>query len=208
MSQTGSTPEVPARGSSTAGEAPSFAEIYEAFEPKIRRFLGRLVGSRDAEDLAQEAFARVSRGLAEFRGDSKVSTWLYRIAANVAMDHLRTAPVRRGREALIQIQQTLNAPPPPIDQDLVRREMNDCVRGYIESLPPTYRSVLLLSEDEGLANREIGEVLGVSLDVVKIRLHRARSRLKSQIRRGCTFYRDDRNELACEPRPGGVSPGE
>jgi RNA polymerase sigma-70 factor, ECF subfamily len=65
---------------------------------------------------------------------------------------------------------------------------------------------VLLSEDEGLSNREIAEALGVTLGTVKIRLHRARARLKSQLSRGCSFYRDDRNEVACEPLPGHVSP--
>jgi RNA polymerase sigma-70 factor (ECF subfamily) len=208
MSQTGSTSPPPAVEASTVDRALSFPEIYEVFAPRIRRYLGRLAGSRDAEDLAQEVLARASQALPGFRGDSKVSTWLYRIATNVAMDRLRSPSVRRGREALIQIQHAWTTPPSPFDQELVRREMSDCVRGYIESLPPGYRSVLLLSEDEGLSNREIARALGVTLETVKIRLHRARARLKSQMSRGCSFYRDHRNELACEPRPRGVSPDE
>ena len=80
--------------------------------------------------------------------------------------------------------------------------MNDCIRKYVESLPPSYRSVVILSEGEGLTNQEIADVLGISLGMVKIRLHRARRRLKRELGNGCNVYRDERNELACEPKAG------
>jgi RNA polymerase sigma-70 factor (ECF subfamily) len=94
-----------------------------------------------------------------------------------------------------------------IEQDVIRKEMRECVRGYIEHLPPRYRSVVLLSDEADLTNQEISEVLGISLDTVKIRLHRARGRLRKDLGAGCTVYRDERNELACEPKIGSVSPG-
>ncbi len=83
--------------------------------------------------------------------------------------------------------------------------MQACIRGYIEDLPPPYRSVVLLSEEAELTNQEIADVLGLTLDTVKIRLHRARGRLRKDLGRGCTVSRDERNELACEPKVGGVS---
>ena len=76
--------------------------------------------------------------------------------------------------------------------------MNECIRGIVESLPDNYRSVLVLSEFEGLTNTEIAEVAGISLDTVKIRLFRARARLKKELEAKCNFYHDDRNELACD----------
>lgn len=85
--------------------------------------------------------------------------------------------------------------------------MSECVRRYVDELPPDYRAVLLLSEDEGLSDKQIAEALGVTVGAVKIRLHRARARLKAAFDSGCSLYRDERNELACEPRPGGVSSG-
>ncbi len=76
--------------------------------------------------------------------------------------------------------------------------MIDCIRSYIDQLPDDYRLVLLLSEEEGFKNREIAEILQLSLDNVKIRLHRARARLKELLKGHCDFYLDDRSELACD----------
>jgi hypothetical protein len=92
------------------------------------------------------------------------------------------------------------------EQTLVRREVSDCLGRYIARLPASYRSVLILSEQEGLTNQKIADALGVTVDTVKIRLHRARARLRKELGSGCALYRDERNELACKPKPGGVSP--
>jgi RNA polymerase sigma-70 factor (ECF subfamily) len=76
--------------------------------------------------------------------------------------------------------------------------MNDCIRNFVEKLPENYKTVLVLSELEGLQNQEIAEILGLTLDTVKIRLHRARGKLKKELETHCNFYRDERNELACD----------
>ncbi len=76
--------------------------------------------------------------------------------------------------------------------------MNDCIRGIVDSLPENHRTVLVLSDLEGLTNAEICEVLDLPLDTVKIRLHRGRKRLKKELEAKCLFYRDDWNELACD----------
>jgi len=70
----------------------SFQEIYERFQPGVLRFLSRLVGEEEAEDVTQEVFLRVDRGLEGFRGESSIGTWIYRIARNAALDHLRSRP--------------------------------------------------------------------------------------------------------------------
>jgi RNA polymerase sigma-70 factor (ECF subfamily) len=136
-----------------------------------------------------------------------MATWIYRIATNAAFDRLRARSTRRAGETLLQIRRPPTDRGADVERALVRREMNDCIRQYVDELSPSYRSVVLLSEDEGLSNAEIAEALGVSLETVKIRLHRARARLRTRLGSDCTVYRDDRNELACEPRPRGVSPG-
>ncbi|MGE5812835.1 MAG: RNA polymerase sigma factor, partial [Ignavibacteria bacterium] len=84
------------------------------------------------------------------------------------------------------------------DDELIRREMNDCIRNFIEQLPTDYRTVLVLSELEGLKNIQIADILGTTLSIVKIRLHRARTKLKKELESHCSFYRDERNELACD----------
>ena len=73
--------------------------------------------------------------------------------------------------------------------------MNACIREFIERLPPNYKMVMVLSELEGFKNDEIAEILGLSLDTVKIRLHRAREKLRKELEAGCSFYRDECDEL-------------
>jgi RNA polymerase sigma-70 factor (ECF subfamily) len=184
---------------------PTFGEIYDEFYAKIHRYLTRMVGPTDAEDAAQEVFARISRALPAWRGEAKLSTWVYRIATNLAVDRGRQLAAQRAGQTLLQIGRTLSAPP-RIDDEVSRAEGRDCIRRYVDNLPVVYRSVLLLSEVEGLSNREIAEALGISVDTAKIRLHRARARLRRELAGGCAVFRDERNELACEPRPTGVSP--
>jgi RNA polymerase sigma-70 factor (ECF subfamily) len=76
--------------------------------------------------------------------------------------------------------------------------MNKCIRDFVENLPASYRSVIVLSELEGFKNDEIAEILGVPLHTIKIRLHRARAKLRKELETHCSFYRDDQNELACD----------
>lgn len=185
--------------------------IYNTFQPKILRYLARLVGEHEAEDLTQEVFIRVSQALKTFRGKSQLSTWIYRIATNAALDRLRSPSFQRvvqkrlsddsipgdGIEAEDKDVWT-GEKTPLVDQQVIRKEMNECIRNFIEKLPEDYRTVIILSELEDLQNREIAEVLGASLDTVKIRLHRARAKLKKELETNCSFYRDERNELACD----------
>lgn len=183
-----------------ASQELDFQDVYNEFQPKVRRYLGRLVGAGDAEDLTQDVFAKVSQALPQFRGDSKLSTWVYRIATNTALDRLRSASFRRAGEVPLDSETPVKDPSSGLEQNLVRTEMNECIHRYIAQLPASYRSVVLLSEQEGLTNQEIADALRISLDTVKIRLHRGRARLRKELGSGCTVYRDERNELACEPK--------
>ena len=182
-----------------------FQTVYAEFHAQIRRYLNRLVGTTDGEDLTQETFAKVSQALPRFRGDSSVSTWIYRIATNGAYDRLRSRSAPRTSDVPIEDHMAVDDHAPGVEQTLVRREMNDCIGEFIARLPTSYRSVLILSEQEELTNQEIADALGLTLDTVKIRLHRARARLRKELGSGCDFFRDDRNEFACEPKRAGVS---
>ncbi len=184
-----------------------FSAIHAEYWPKIIGYLRRLVGDADAEDVAQEVFVKVSRSLDNFRGDSSLSTWIYRIATNAATDHLRKPASRQvlpttggspDDDAPANDSEALDDGMPVLDTLLIRKDMNECIRGIVDSLPENYRTVLVLGEIEGLTNAEITEVLGISLDTVKIRLHRARVRLKKELEAKCSFYHDKRNELACD----------
>ena len=183
-----------------------FHDIYMSFNEKIRRYLARIVGETEAEDLAQEVFVKVSCGLKDFRRESGLSTWIYKIATNTALDRLRTislqkeAPdVQQGNgEGEAGEEYILTDHKPSLEASLIKKEMNECIRGIVEGLRETYRTVLILSDFEELSNVEIAGILGISSDTVKIRLHRARARLRQELDAKCSLYRDERNELACE----------
>ena len=181
-----------------------FSTIYDEYYPKIVRYLTRLIGESEAEDAAQEVFVKISRSLDTFRGESSLSTWVYRIATNSAMDHLRKPSLKRSVQSTEEKDVPGDEDAGPIDERplldtlLMRKDMNDCIRGIVESLPADYRTVLVLSEFEGLTNSEIAKVAGISLDTAKIRLHRARTKLRKALEAKCIFYRDERNELSCD----------
>jgi RNA polymerase sigma-70 factor (ECF subfamily) len=193
-----------------------FQNIHDEFRPRILRYLRRLVGESDAEDLAQEVFVKVAGALPGFRAESSLATWVYKIATNSALDHLRRPSSRTAA-----LQMDISAADDPVsgaedvesgdkmlltDSLLIRKDMNDCIRGIVDNLPELYRTVLVLSDLEGLTNAEIAGVLGITLDAVKIRRHRARTRLRKELQNKCAFYRDGRDELACDRKP--LQPGD
>jgi RNA polymerase sigma-70 factor (ECF subfamily) len=191
-------------------DADPFQKIHDEFRPRIHRYLSRMVGETEADDLAQEVFVKIDKALPGFRGASSLSTWIYRVATNTALDHLRSAASRNssrndelpdGDEPLrgeADVEESKSALPP--DSLLIQKDMNDCIRSLVDGLPELYRTVLVLSDLEGLTNAEIAGVVGVSLDAVKIRLNRARTKLRNEMEKKCVFYRDERNELACDRR--------
>lgn len=187
-----------------------FIEIFETYEPKIEAYLAQLIGPEEAEDLAQEVFIKVSSAIGGFRGESKLSTWLYRIATNVALDRLRNRSFQVATKMTTSIdsednnastldqQAVVPAGATPVESQVIKKEMGACVREHIELMPEKYKIPLILSEYHDLKNREIAEILQLSLDVVKIRLHRARVMLKDILEDSCNFYKDEEDNLACD----------
>lgn len=188
-----------------------FEKIHHTFRPKILRYLTRLVGEGEAEDLAQEVFVKVNQGLQTLRGKAQVSTWIYRIATNAALDRLRSPSLqrtpRKGHRVVSVPEEEITRQdkdawtgerPPSVETSLIREEMNECIRNFVENLPANNRTVMVLSELEGLKDSEIAEIVGVSLKAVKIRLHRARAMLRKELEAHGSFYRDERGELVCD----------
>lgn len=183
-----------------------FDNIFNTYKPKIQRYLTRMIGKSEAEDLAQEVFVKVNKNLQNFNQKSKFSTWIYRIATNTAVDRLRSSSHKRAQDFIPEdelVAEDRNAFGDKkmfsMDQKLIEKEMNDCIRNFIYHLPENYRTVLVLSELEQLKNRELADILDITLDTVKIRLHRARARLKKELECHCDFYRTKENNVACEP---------
>lgn len=190
-----------------------FPSVYQTFHPKIVRYLAHVVGRQDAEDLTQEVFVKVNQSLETFRGESQLSTWIYRIATNAASDKFRSPSFRQKAqeslskesraEGVVEIMDKdagTGEDTPSIETSMIQKEMNACIRGIVEKLPENYRTVVVLSELERFRDEEIAEILAVSIHTAKIRLHRARTRLKKELETHCNFYRDERNEFACHPR--------
>lgn len=179
-----------------------FAEIYREFQPKIYRHLCNQFGEADARDLTQSVFLKVSQSLDGFRGESSLNTWIYRIATNTARDYALSS-CGRQKENEYQVDDDCSLDDFPDDssgteREYIRREMNACIRGVADQLPEHYRTVLLLSEFEELTNQEIADILNISIETVKIRLHRSRNALRKAMECQCSLYHDERNELMCD----------
>jgi RNA polymerase sigma-70 factor (ECF subfamily) len=150
--------------------------LYHRYKRRVFGLALRIVGSVDAEEVAQEAFIRIFRGLAKFRGDAALSTWIYRLAVNAALSHRsRRASARLPIEE-VQAEQggePLIAEPPRGDAVLRARLERALVR-----LPTGYRTVIVLHDIEGLEHEEIAKILGCHVGTSKSQLHKARGRLR------------------------------
>ena len=197
---------------------PNFAAIYEDFQPKVLRYLKGLVGPDEAEDISQNVFLKVHAGLKDFRGEASLSTWVYRIATNAALDRLRSRSFREAAQvasgaaapgdaadagAVADV--AGNTAEPSAESLFMRREANECIANFVDALPENYRTVLAMSDLDGLKNREIADILGLSVDAIKIRLHRARRDLKKRFDAECDLYRTEANELTCDHKAPGSS---
>jgi RNA polymerase sigma-70 factor (ECF subfamily) len=184
-----------------------FRAIFDANQQRVRALLTRMVGRQEAEDLAQITFAKAAHALPTFHGDADVSTWLHRIAVNVALDWLRS---RTAQEAKLTIPlpgpsaeemgalasaAVIDRPRTP-DQEVAQKDVHDCIRAEIAKLPPQYKEVLTLSFLGQLNDTEIAETLGITPGSAKVRLHRARQEFKKIIEPRCNFYQ---SEFSCKP---------
>ena len=183
--------------------SPSFEELALTLGPRLRTYLRRMVGNAaDAEDLLQESLLRIARGLPDFEGRASVKNWSYRIASNVAIDFLR----RSSRTRVISFEGT-EAEEPESERDdedrLVLDEMNQCVRQVIDGLPPDYRAALVLHHLQGKTAAETAEILDITLANAKVRIHRAKARLREALQDECDFYTTDDGRLRCDRKSEG-----
>lgn len=179
-------------------ESPSFEDVAEELSGPLQRYLERMVGNRaTADDLLQETLLRIARGLPNFEGRSSVKTWAFTIATRVATDHFRR-PETRAR--IVDVDKSPDIPDSEMDVEgqIVIDEMNACVREVIDSLPEDYRAALVLHDLQGLTAAATAEACGCSLATAKIRIHRARSRLREALGKECDFYSDDEGVLRCD----------
>jgi RNA polymerase sigma-70 factor (ECF subfamily) len=164
-----------------AGDADAFAELYRQHSRRLFNLVLRMTGSaEDAEDLLQEVFLQAHRKLASFRGDSTLGTWLYRLAMNHCLDHLRgrRAKMDRSTESL----DADDAFEPPAHSPVVPTAVSriDLERA-IAALSAGYRAAFLLHDVEGFEHREVAAILGVSEGTSKSQVHKARLRLRAML---------------------------
>lgn len=153
------------------GDRRAMDALYHRFKRRVYSLAHRIAGPNDAEEVAQEAFIRIYRGIAKFRGESALDTWIYRLAVNAALSHVERRPARaEGEEALALI---AAADRPQRDPRLQER-----LERALVALPAGYRAVLVLHDVEGLSHEEIGEILGCRTGTSKSQLHKARGRMR------------------------------
>lgn len=154
------------------GEARAMEMLYHQFKRRVFSMAQRIVGTTDAEEVAQEVFVRVFRSLAAFRGDSQLSTWVYRLTVNASLTHL--ARRSRRKEVSDEILAEVAAPPDPErDLGLAAR-----IEAALQQLPPGYRAILVLHDVEGLSHDECAAILECRVGTCKSQLHKARARMR------------------------------
>jgi RNA polymerase sigma-70 factor (ECF subfamily) len=162
-----------------AGNVESYEELYRAQSSKMKSIAMNLLGNaHDAEDVVQETFLKIHRGIRYFKGQSAFSTWTYRILVNCCYD-LRRKKMRRQETAeqdLVAEDQTFDSPAPMQDHPL-RMALEKCV----QQLTPYLRSVFLLYEVEGFKHAEIGLMLDISEMASKNALYQAKRKLREML---------------------------
>ena len=191
---TGSDEELVAR--SQQGDTASFNELILRWERPIYALAYRVIGrDEDARDVVQEAFLRAYRSLPGFKGQSKFSSWLYRIALNLCRDWIR----RQRRTPVVQLPEDVelddlatSAGPVESVEDLVaRKELSDKVADAMSLLPEEQRTAIILKEFHGMTFQEIADLQNCPLSTVKTRLYQG----LSVVRRHLVDERDRRTEL-------------
>jgi RNA polymerase sigma-70 factor, ECF subfamily len=189
----------------------NYEELHQRYYRMILRYLSTIVGQTDAEDVAQEVFAKASIKLSSLKDPSKVSPWLFKIALNRARDTLRQRSSRKQSYTGLQspcsssLRNSENRPDPlgqvpdtrslTPDEHLQYSEMVECYLDFVRQLPKAYFEIYALREFEQLEDAAISTRLHLPLGTVKMRLHRARARLYETLRDHCRCYTNTRGEL-------------
>lgn len=178
---------------------------WRELEQKLRPFVARRVRGVDAEDVLQDIFLRMQRGLCQLRDEQRFGPWVYQVARNAILDHQRT--VQRCPLTALHAAAEPAAPADEEDDGAVERELATYIAPFVAALPSPYREALTLTELEGLTQKDAAVMLGVSLSGMKSRVQRGRARLRVMLEECCDITVDARGRvIGCEPRPDGKLP--
>lgn len=160
------------------GDHEFFRQIMDELQKPIYYYLYRYVGNAgDAEDLTQETFVKAYTERDKFRGDSQLSTWIYRIATNLAKNHLRWRSVRN----FLTLEALQNQIVEESEEELERGKREHEIMKHLQSLPKTQRSVFILKYFNELSHQEVSHILGISLSSSKTNFHYAVTSLKTMV---------------------------
>jgi RNA polymerase sigma-70 factor (ECF subfamily) len=174
-----------------ADDASAFNYLVEKHHRAVIHFLFRMVRNEAvAEELAQEVFLRVYRARDSYRAEAKFTTWLYRIATNLAVNHARDTKHERSAQTVYLDEpdpETGTTPDvaddtPSVEQDILRRERMKAIRSHVEALPERQRMAVLMHKYQGMDYRQIGEVLKLSESATKSLLFRAYQTLREKLK--------------------------
>lgn len=155
------------------GEERAMEALYHQYKRRVFGLVTRIVGTNDAEEVAQEVFVRIFRGLPRFRRDAALSTWIYRLSVNAAITFVTRRSRRQhlGDDALATV-----AAPARTQRDPA---LADKLEQALAQLPPGYRAILVLHDVEGLSHEECAEIMGCRVGTSKSQLHKARARMRA-----------------------------
>ncbi|WP_271255003.1 sigma-70 family RNA polymerase sigma factor [Pseudanabaena sp. Chao 1811] len=179
-----SDPDLHLVQASLHGDAHSFKKLYQLHHHKVRSTLFQLCGSDGLDDLVQDVFLRAWKGLGKFRQSSQFSTWLYRIAFNVASDRRKALAKMRSRNISVEDEQLENLSDDAIARDgyqqagLNQMHYQDIMQRGLAKLSEDHRAVLVLHDLEELPQKDIAEILSIPVGTVKSRLFHARSAIR------------------------------
>ena len=177
-----------------AGEQTTFARLVRLYQNRVYNLCFRLLGSEEeAQDVSQEVFLTIFRKISTFNGGARLSTWIYRVTTNHALNRIKSMKRRRFNQTMSLTQETVErraniAVFPRPDQLLDAKELEVYLQAELGRLDDDQRTVVVLRDIEGLSYQEIGAITGLNAGTVKSRLHRGRTRLKEALER----WLDDR----------------
>lgn len=168
------------------GDSAAFETLVVTYEKGIYNLAFRLVGDReDAMDITQEVFLKAYQALSRFRGDSRFSTWIYRVCVNASLDHLRKKqkqPPHSLDEPLYlkesSVTREVADESENVEDSVETKFMSSDVLAILKEIDPAHRAIILLCDVRGYSYQEIADILGLSMGTVKSRLHRARNMVR------------------------------
>jgi RNA polymerase sigma-70 factor (ECF subfamily) len=178
---------------------------WQDLEAKLRPFVARRVrGEADVDDVVQDVFLRMQRGLAGLRDEQRFGPWVYQIARSAIIDHHRHAAKHPVADADTTPELAAET---DSDDGAVERELASYLAPFVAMLPSPYREAVTLTELEGLTQKQAAEMVGISLSGMKSRVQRGREQLRKALEDCCHIALDARGRvLSCEPRPDGKLP--